>query len=442
MKRVNCYVSGLCAVVVCLLGSTTVVFAAVHVLTVTDPITPVTADYLASAIDAAQAADAVAVVIELDTPGGLDLAMRDIIKKIMISPVPVIVYVAPSGARAASAGALITLAAHIAAMAPGTNIGAAHPVSIGPGNMDETMSAKVENDAAAYVRSIAEKRGRNADWAVRAVRESISADASQALDANVIDFIAADLPDLLQRADGLTVQTSAGLATLALADAKIEYHRMGLRYRILTALANPTIAYILFLAGLAGLYFEFTNPGALFPGIVGGVCLILALYAMQSLSANFAGILLVLVGMVLLILEIKVTSYGLLSIGGIIALLLGSLMLFDPNGPEFLRLSLSTILPAVAAFAAFFICCVVLVVRAQRRRPRSVIDGLLQEGGVARSDLDPNGKVFIHGELWNATADQPIARGTDVQVTAVDGMLLHVTPASTEITACSGRDGS
>lgn len=397
----------------------------VPVIRISDPITPVIGEYISRNIDKAAEAGAPCLVIQMDTPGGLDLAMRDIIKDIMASSVPVVVYVAPSGARAASAGALITIAAHVAAMAPGTNIGAAHPVSLGGGKMDEDMAAKIENDAAAYIESIAVKRKRNSAWAVTAVRESVSISEDEALTLNVIDLVAPTVADLLHEIDGRTIETATGSVTLTTVGSDVQYHEMGLRDTILKALADPNIAYILFLAGLAGLYFEFSNPGAIFPGVIGGMSLILAFYSMQTLSASYAGVLLILLGLVLFILEIKITSFGLLTIGGIVSLTLGSLMLFDSPAP-YMRVSLSVIVPTVAVVSAVCVLAVYLVVRGQRRQVATGNEGLIGMRGTARSDISTTGKVFVHGEYWNACSDTFVAAGAPVRVVSVEGMTLKV----------------
>ncbi len=395
------------------------------VVPVDDPITPVLAEYLIKSIEEAEEAEAACIIIQIDTPGGLDLAMRDIIKKILAAEVPVVVYVAPGGARAASAGALITLAAHVAAMAPGTNIGAAHPVALGGGKMDEEMAAKVENDAAAYIESIAVKRKRNKEWAIQAVRESVSISEEEALKKNVIDMTAESLDELIEKIHGRDVETARGVVKLDTKEARITYKEMGMRENILKALANPNIAYILFLAGLAGLYFEFSNPGAIFPGVIGGMSLILAFYSMQTLSANYAGVLLILLGVVLFVIELKVVSYGLLTIGGIIALTLGSLMLFDSPLP-YMRVSLAVILPTVCLVSAVFILAITLVVKGQRRRVTTGSEGIVGMEGVAQSDVFSAGKVFVHGEYWNACSDAQIPKGAAIRVTGIEGMVLKV----------------
>jgi membrane-bound serine protease (ClpP class) len=364
-------------------------------------------------------------VIEIDTPGGLDLAMRDIIKKIMSSNVPVVVYVSPGGARAASAGAIIALSAHITAMAPGTNIGAAHPVNMGGEKMDETMSKKVENDAAAYAESIAEKRNRNKEWAVKAVRESVSVGETEALKMNIIDLISPDIESLIKDINGMTVELNNEKVKLVTEETTIIYRKMGLRENILKALSNPNIAYILFLIGLAGLYFELSNPGAVFPGVTGALALILAFYSMQSLSANYAGVLLIILSAVFFMIELKVTSYGLLTLGGIIAMTLGSLMLFDSPVP-YLRLSYSVIFTMVALMSSFFIIIVFLVIKSQTKRPQTGNEGLINMCGEASTDILETGKVFVHGEYWNAKSITPVNKGDKISVVKVDGMLLTI----------------
>jgi len=399
--------------------------ARVDVIRIEDAITPVVAEFIIRSIEQAERESAACLVIEMDTPGGLDVAMRDIIKRIMASEVPVAVYVAPGGARAASAGAIITIAAHVAAMAPGTNIGAAHPVNLGGGDMGKEMAAKVENDAAAYVESIAIKRGRNKDWAIKAVRESVSISESEALKLKVIDCVATDIQSLLSIIDGREVETVSGKKKLATKEALINYRKMGIRENVLQALANPNLAYILLLLGLAGLYFELSNPGAIFPGVIGGISLILAFYSLQTLSANYAGVLLILLGAVLFILEIKVVSYGLLSVGGIIAITLGSLMLFQSAEPA-LRLSWSVIIPSVALIWLFFVVIIGLVVKAQRRQPSTGAEGLVNMTGEACSDFEGKGKVFVHGEYWDAHSDTHVCKGEAIRVIGVNGLLLKV----------------
>ena len=311
-------------------------------------VNPVMSEYIIKSIEEAKGAGASLVVIELDTPGGLDLSMRDIVKTLLASPVPVAVYVAPSGSRAASAGVFITMAADIAAMAPGTNIGSAHPVAINGKEMDETMVTKVKNDAASYIKSIAAKRGRNAQWAEKAVRESVNITASEALELKVIDLMAKDTQTLLALLDGRSIKFDGKDRTLKLAGARRVSVEMGLRHRILDAITNPNVAYVLMMIGMVGLYFELSSPGAIFPGVIGAICIILAFYSFQTLPVNYAGLLLIGLGAAFFVIELSVTSFGLLTIAGIISFTLGSLMLFDSPLP-FMRVSLSVILPTVIA---------------------------------------------------------------------------------------------
>jgi len=389
-----------------------------EVIIIDGVINPVVAEFITKAIRRAASEGAECLIIQMDTPGGLDLSMRSIIKEMLNADIPVIVYVSPGGARAASAGAIITLAADIAAMAPGTNIGAAHPVSLGGGKMGEEMAAKVENDAAAYVESIAIKKNRNKEWAIKAVRESVSITEIEALKINVIDLIASDLNDLLSQIDGREIKTASGVKKLTTKNIAVNYSEMGLREKILDTLSNPNIAYILMMIGMLGLYFELSNPGAIFPGAIGVISLILAFFAFQTLPVNYAGILLILLALILFILEIKVTSFGMLSVGGIISLTLGSLMLFDSSVP-FLRVSYDFIIPVVAVTSAFFIVAISLAVKAQRRKPTTGKEGLLGSTGIVKSKIDPQGKVFIHGEYWDATSNEMIPENTQVEVIEV-----------------------
>lgn len=396
-------------------------------------IAPSTAEFIVRAIRQADEGRAQAIVLELDTPGGLDLSMRDIIKEILRSPVPVVVYVSPSGARAASAGALITIAAHVAAMTPGTNIGAAHPVQMGGGEMDEETAKKIENDAAAYIRSLAERRGRNAKWAEEAVRESASITATEAAELKVIDLVADDLDDLLAKIDGRTVETAAGKMTLKTKGAPMVEVTMTLRDQILNVITNPTIAYILLILGMAGLYFELSNPGTILPGILGGICLILAFYAFRALPINFAGLLLIILGMLLFIAELLVVSHGLLTAGGIAAMLLGSLMLIDSPAP-FMQISLSAIIGVTAATAGFFILVIGAAIRAHRRQPTTGREGLIGLTGVAKTPLKPHGQILLRGELWTATCGEPVEPGEKVEVTGITGLTLHVKKLPQEAT--------
>lgn len=398
--------------------------AEIIVINVEGVVNPVMSEFITKSIDTAEKEKANALVIELDTPGGLDTSMRSIVKKIIASEVPVVVYVAPSGARAASAGVFITIAAHVAAMAPGTNIGAAHPVGVG-GKMDKTMAEKAVNDASAYIKSLAEKRGRNAEWAEKAVRESVSVTEQEALKLNVIDFVAPDIKSLLADIDQREVQTSAGKQVIQTKDINISYKEMGIRHKILDIISDPNIAYLLMLLGFYGIFFELTNPGVILPGVLGALALILALYSFQTLPVNYAGLLLIFLAIVLFILEIKITSYGMLTIGGLVSMTIGSIMLFDSPLP-FFQLSLKVILPAVLLTTLFFSLTVYLVVKAYRRKPVTGAEGLIGLEGEARTDVHQKGQVFVHGEIWQAWSDEPVNAGEKVIVEKVENLKLKV----------------
>jgi membrane-bound serine protease (ClpP class) len=388
-------------------------------------INPVASEFIGRSIQKAAALRAEALVIELDTPGGLDTSMRSIVKDMTASPVPVVVFVSPSGARAASAGAFIALASHVAAMAPGTNIGAAHPVSVGE-KMDKEMSDKVTNDAAAYIKSLAESRGRNAQWAEDAVRKSISATETEALKLRVIDIVSSDTETLLQDIDGRAVKTALGEKVLQTRDTTIVREEMGLRYKILNFISDPSVAYMLMLLGFYGLFFELTNPGAIFPGVAGAIFLILAFYSFQTLPVNYAGFALIILAITLFILEVKIISHGLLTIGGIIAMVFGSLMLFESPGP-FFRLSLSVILPSVIITALFFSITFRLAYKAFKSKPVTGSEALVGSDGKAVSDFSAgDGMVSIHGELWSASSDVEIRKGDSVTVLQVSGLKLKV----------------
>lgn len=401
-----------------------------NMITVHSAITPAVAKYVIRNIGEAQEEGADGIIILLDTPGGLDLAMRDMVKEILGSRIPVIVFVYPSGGRAASAGVMITMSAHIAAMAPGTNIGAAHPVALGiGGKMDETMAAKVENDAVAYAVGIAEKRGRNAQWAEQAVRESVSITAEEARNINVIDIIAGTPTELLQKMDGRAVSLPEGEVVLRSAGALLDEREMGIRDKILVTLSDPNIAYLLLMIGLAGLYFEFAHPGAILPGVVGGISLILAFFAMQTLPVNYAGIVLIIFAVILFVAEIKVVSHGMLTVAGIISLVLGSLMLFESPIPA-LKVSFRVMIPTITFVSLFFIAVISLAVRAQLRRPVTGREAMIGHQGTAATDIHEEGKVLIKGELWNARSEGPIEKGEPVVVTGVEGLNLTVEKTS------------
>ena len=397
----------------------------VLVIKVSGVINPVSSEFISRSIAKAQAMRAGALVIELDTPGGLDASMRDIVKEMTRSTVPVIVYVSPGGARAASAGAFITIASHIAAMAPGTNIGAAHPVSVG-GKMDTEMSEKATNDAAAYMRSLAERSGRNAVWAEDAVRKSVSATENEALNLKVIDLVSRDLDALLKAVDGKTVKTGDGEKVLRTANASVVTHEMGIRYKILNFITDPSVAYMLMLLGFYGLFFEMTNPGSIFPGVAGGIFLILAFYSFQTLPVNYAGLALIIFAIVLFVLEVKIVSHGLLTIGGIISMVFGSLMLFESPEPIY-RISLAIIVPAALITALFFTFTFRLAYKALKRKPVTGSEGLAGLEGKATEDITKTGgMVSLHGELWSAVSDEDIEKGTDIVVVEVSGLKLHV----------------
>ncbi len=438
-------------------------------ITVDGPISPVSADYIEKQIAAAVDEGAGLVVLNLDTPGGLMTSTRQIVKALLGAEVPVAVHVAPPGARAASAGVFVTMAAHVAAMAPGTNIGAAHPVNIGGGSPfspgkeeqgekqgegrreegegekkpegesgregegekkpaegdQDVMGQKVLNDTVAFIRSIAERQGRNADWAERAVRESVSVTEKEALELNVIDLIAEDLDELLEAVEGRVVNVSGEEITLSLAGAQVVERPMGWRQRVLASLSDPNVAYILMMLGIYGLFFELANPGVILPGVLGGLFLILAFFSFQVISINYAGFLLIALALILFMLEVKVVSYGMLTIGGAISLFLGSMMLFESADP-YVRLSRSLILAATIFSAGFIVFGMTLVMRAHKRKPVTGIKGMIDEEGIATTDLSPEGKVRVHGEIWSAICDQEAPVGSKFRVVAVEGMKLRV----------------
>ncbi|MGQ9645511.1 MAG: NfeD family protein [Thermodesulfobacteriota bacterium] len=399
--------------------------APVFIAEVEGIINPATAKFIIDSIDHAVKEGAQCLIIELDTPGGLMDSMRNIVKKILASPIPIIVYVGPSGARAASAGVFITMAAHIAVMAPGTHIGAAHPVTLGEGKESKTMSEKIVNDTVSYIKTIANTRGKNAEWGEKAVRKSVSITEEEALKLNVIDLVSPDLQDLLAKIDGRVVKFDGATRTLLTKGVKPQSMRMSWRYRLLDTISNPTIAYILLMLGIYGIFFELSNPGAILPGVVGGIFLILAFYALQMLPINFAGLALILFGIILFIAEIKVVSHGLLAVGGVVSLFLGSLMLIE-SPTEYMRISLSVIVPAVLVSAAFFTFAVTKAVKARLSKPTTGAEGLVGEIGVAATRIAPDGKVSIHGEFWNALSDEPIEAGEKVEVIGVLNLKLKV----------------
>ena len=389
---------------------------------------PVTLRLVGLAIDRAQAERAQALVIQLDTPGGLERSMRAIVQRMLNAEVPVIVFVGPTGARAASAGVFITMAGHVAAMAPATNIGAASPVALG-GGADKTMMKKIENDAAAFIRTVALERGRNADWAEKAVRQAVSITEREAVKLKVVDFVADSIPDLLDKADGRVVKLPKGTVTLATRGAPVRPIEIGFRDRFLNVITDPNVAYVLMMLGMLGLFFELSNPGVVLPGVIGGISLILAFFAFQSLPINYAGVLLILFGIVLLVAEIKIVSHGVLAIGGIVSMAFGSLMLFD--APELgLRVSWWAIIPMVGLTAGLFLFVIAAGVRALTRRQLLGPSGLVGRVGTAKERLAPEGQVLVQGEIWRAVVEgDAVDAGAQVRVVAVEGLTLKVARA-------------
>ena len=399
----------------------------VIVIKIDGTINPASSGYIERGIETAEKENAACLIIALNTPGGLLKSTRVIVENIMKSTVPVVVYVSPSGAHAGSAGVFITLAANVAAMSPGTNIGAAHPVSMQSGG-DSTMNEKSTNDAVAFVRTIAEKRNRNGQWAENAVRKSYSITATEALDLKVIDLIATDIKDLLQQINGRTVEVSGGTKTISSTSAAVENLEMSFVEKLLDIISDPNIAYILLMIGFYGLLFELYSPGAIFPGIAGVISLILAFYSLHTLPINYAGLALIIFAIVLFLLEIKIISHGLLAIGGTISLLLGSMMLIRkiPN-MEFLRISWGVIIPTVVVTVLFFLFIIGAGLRAQGAKATTGVEGIIGETGLALETLFPSGNVLVHGEIWTADAVAGvIEKGQKIRVTAIDNLRLKV----------------
>ncbi len=411
----------------------------VHQIIVDGVINPVATEYITQSIQKAEKDQAQLLVITLDTPGGLMESMHRIVKAIQASRVPVAVYVAPAGARAASAGVFVTYAAHIAAMAPSTNIGSAHPVfGASPTGgkpdsaMSKTMLEKVTNDAVAKIRSLANKRGRNAAWAEKAIRESANITAEEALKLHVIDYLVPSLDSLLTVLDGKQITLDNGKKViLHTAGARVITFKMSWRQRILDTLSNPNIAYILLMLGIYGLLFELYNPGTILPGVVGGICLITGLYALQTLPVNYAGVLLILFAVILFLLEIKIPSYGLLTIGGVISLVMGSVMLFDSPLP-FLRVSWQVITFFVILSVLFFVFAIGMALKTHRKKPTTGLEGMIGEEGEVFKPLNPAGTVKIHGEFWKAFSDVPCRKGQRVKVIEInrETLKLKVKPVS------------
>jgi len=391
-------------------------------------INPVSARLIVRAISQASGDGAQCLIIRLDTPGGLQKSMELIYKAMLNSSVPIVVYVAPEGAQATSAGVFVALSAHIIAMAPATKIGSAHPIALGGGTMDDDVKNKIVEHTVGEIKKIAEQRGKNVEWAEKSVRDSISSTWKEALDEKVIDLIANNLNDLLIKIDNRKVVTPFGERILHTRNAEIRIIRMNPIDRLLDVISDPNIAYMLLILGFYGIFFELSNPGAVFPGIIGGISIILAFFALQTLPINYAGVLLILLALILFILEVKVTSYGALTMGGIISMILGSLMLMDSSEPfsYVFKISFQVIFPAVLITAAFFIFGMVLVARSQKKKFITGKEGLIGLIGVCTFEINPEGKVFLHGELWNGVSDEPIKPKEKVRVIDVEGLTLKV----------------
>lgn len=402
-------------------------------------INPVAASYIGDNIDAAEKAGAECLILEMDTPGGLMTSMRDIIKMILNSEIPIVVYISPRGAQSASAGVFITVSAHFAAMAPGTNIGAAHPVNMGGGRNPfggdkpdtsdtKTMMEKVTNDAVAQIRSLAHERGRNEEWVEEAVRNSVSITETEAVDLGIVDIIANDLDELIEYLDGKVAKLPDGEKTLSTHNARIVQRPLGFHRKILNIISDTNIAYLLMILGFYGLFFEIRSPGAIFPGVLGGIFLVLAFFAFQILPINYAGLALIIIAIILFILEISITSYGLLTIGGLISMILGSMMLFDVSGvpKELYSVSLAVIIPVVVFTALFFAVALSYAFKAHKNKPTTGMEGIVGDTGLAITDIGNSGTVEVHGEIWKATALEPISKNAQITVKAVDHMLLTV----------------
>jgi len=399
----------------------------VRLLSLQTSINPVVSAHIGEHIAIANQQSERAVLLQVDTPGGLDTAMREIIQAELKSDIPIIVYVAPSGARAASAGALIALAADFVVMASGTNIGAAHPVSIGPqAGMDDVMIGKVVNDAVAYARSLAQQRGRNQEWAEQIIRDSISTSLPAALNLQVFDLVAANLSDLLTGLPGKKYLRHGQVISLDIQNAVVNSVTMNWRQEILNVISAPNVAYLLMMLGMLGIFFEISQPGVILPGVIGAISLLLAFFALQTLPVNYVGVLLILLALVLFILEVKIVSYGMLSVGGIVSMSLGSLILIDSSEP-YAQISKAVIAATVASSASFFLLVTWMVARTQRRTPVSGQEGMVGERGLAVTDVSNIGKVFVHGEYWQAHSTQPIAAGEQIEVVGVgSGLQLQV----------------
>jgi len=401
----------------------------VDLISIDGSINPAVDDFIREAIARAKSNGARALIVQMDTPGGLLNSTRTIVKEMLGAQVPVMVYVAPSGAGAGSAGVFITMAAHVAAMAPGTNIGAAHPVAGGGQEVKGVMGEKIENFTASFSESIAQKRGRNTEWAIQAVRKSVAITEKEALKINVIDIVAKDLDDLLKQADGRSVDLDGRKHILAVKNARVVRHDMSLKQKVLNTIADPNIAYLLMMAGILGLYMEFAHPGVIFPGVAGAICLLLAFASLQLLPINYTGLVLIILGVALLIGEAFFPSFGVLGIGGMIALALGSLLLFDTSMSDF-GVDRSIVFTAVGTVGSFVLAVSYLVFRSQKAKPTLGVEGLVGKVGEVRGKLNPKGRIFVHGETWSAEADHEIDVGEKVRVVGVEGMCLKVTRAT------------